>query len=83
MMKRYVKQKVKQKIKLHLTHVSVRRMKEQHGKTKRLLKRKKKEIVTEGRERPGSGDEAAQQVITTHWWSMGPGWGVKPPNESY
>ena len=42
-MKRYVKQKIKQKIKLYLTHVSVRRMKEQHGETKRSVKRRKKE----------------------------------------
>ena len=36
-MKRYVKQKIKQKIKLYLTHISVRRMKE-HGETKRSVK---------------------------------------------
>ena len=42
--KRYVKQKIKQKIKLHLTHVSVRQTKEQHGETKRSVKRRKKEI---------------------------------------
>ena len=43
-MKWYVKQKIKQKIKLYLTHVSVWRMKEQHGETKRSVKRRKKEI---------------------------------------
>ena len=43
-MKQYVKQKIKQKIKLYLTHVSVRQMKEQHGETKRSVKRRKKEI---------------------------------------
>ena len=44
MMKQYVKQKIKHKIKLYLTHVSVRRMKEQHDETKRLVKQRKKEI---------------------------------------
>ena len=43
-MKRYVKQKIKQKIKLYLTHVSVQRMKEQHGETKRSVKQRRKEI---------------------------------------
>ena len=44
MMKRHVKQKIKHKIKLYLTHVSVRQMKEQHNETKRSVKRRKKEI---------------------------------------
>ena len=38
MIKRYVKQKVKHKTKLYLTHVSVRRMKEQHDETKCSVK---------------------------------------------
>ena len=46
MMKRYVKQKVKHKVKLYLTRVSVRQMKKQHSETKRSVKRRKKEIVT-------------------------------------
>ena len=44
MMKWYVKQKIKHKIKLYLTHVSVRQMKEQHNEMKRSVKRRKKEI---------------------------------------
>ena len=47
MMKQYVKQKVKHKMKLYLTRVTVRQMKEQHGETKRSVKRRKK-VVTEG-----------------------------------
>ena len=45
MMKQYVKQKVKHKMKLYLTRVTVRQMKEQHGETKRSVKRRKK-VVT-------------------------------------
>ena len=41
MMKQYVKQNIKHKVKLYLTHVSVRQIKEQHSETKRLVKRKK------------------------------------------
>ena len=48
-MKRYVKQKIKQKMKLYLTHVSVQRMKEQYDETKPLVKRRKKEIHNTGR----------------------------------
>ena len=40
-MKRHVKQKVKHKVKLYLTCVSVRQMKKQHSETKRSMKRKK------------------------------------------
>ena len=43
-MKRYVKQKVKHKVKLYLTRVSVRQMRKQHSETKRSVKRRKKEI---------------------------------------
>ena len=43
-MKRHVKQKVKHKMKLYLTRVSVRQMKEQHNETKCSVKRRKKEI---------------------------------------
>ena len=43
-MKRYVKQRVKHKVKLYSTCVSVRQMKEQHYETKRSVKRRKKEI---------------------------------------
>ena len=43
-MKRYVKQKVKHKMKLYLTRVSVQQMKKQHIETKRSVKRRKKEI---------------------------------------
>ena len=46
MMKQYVKQKIKHKVKLFLTRVSVRQMKKQHSETKRSVKRRKKEIVT-------------------------------------
>ena len=42
-MKRYVKQKVKHKVKLYLTRVSVRQMRKQHSETKRSVKRRKKE----------------------------------------
>ena len=41
-MKRYVKQKVKHKMKLYLTRVSVRQMKEQHSEKKHSMKRRKK-----------------------------------------
>ena len=47
MMKQYVKQKVKHKMKLYLTRVTVRQMKEQHGEMKHSVKRRKK-VVTEG-----------------------------------
>ena len=40
-MKRYIKQKIKHKVKLYLTRVSVRQMKKQHSETKRSVKRKK------------------------------------------
>ena len=46
MMKQYVKQKVKHKMKLYATCVSVQQMKEQHDETKHSVKRRKKEIVT-------------------------------------
>ena len=46
MMKRYVKQKVKHKMKLYSTCVSVRQMKEQHDETKCSVKRRKKKIIT-------------------------------------
>ena len=42
-MKRYIKQKIKHKVKLYLTHVSVRQMKKQHSEMKRSVKRRKKE----------------------------------------
>ena len=44
-MKQYVKQKIKHKVKLFLTRVSVQQMKKQHSETKRSVKRRKK-IVT-------------------------------------
>ena len=40
-MKQYVKQKIKHRVKLYLTRVSVRQMKKQHSETKRSVKRKK------------------------------------------
>ena len=43
-MKQHIKQKVKHKMKPYSTCVSVRQMKEQHSKVKRLMKRRKKEI---------------------------------------
>ena len=42
-MKQYVKQKIKHKVKLYLTRVSVRQMRKQHSETKHLVKRRKKE----------------------------------------
>ena len=45
-MKRYVKQRVKHKMKLYSTRVSVQQMKEQHNETKRLMKRRRKKFVT-------------------------------------
>ena len=42
-MKRYIKQRIKHKVKLYLTRVSVRQMKKQHSETKRSMKRRKKE----------------------------------------
>ena len=45
-MKQYVKQKIKHKVKLYLTRVSVRQVKKQHSETKLSMKRRKKEIVT-------------------------------------
>ena len=44
MMKQYVKQKVKHKMKLYSMCVSVRQMKEQHDETKRSVKQRKKEV---------------------------------------
>ena len=41
MIKRYVKQKIKHKMKRYSTCVSVRQVEEQHSETKRLVKRKK------------------------------------------
>ena len=41
MIKRYVKQKIKHKMKQYSTRVSVRQVEEQHSETKRLVKRKK------------------------------------------
>ena len=49
-MKRYIKQKIKHKVKLFLTRVSVRQMKKQHSETKRLVKRRKKENRNRGEE---------------------------------
>ena len=43
MMKRYIKRKVKHKTRLYLMRVSVRQIKKQHSKTKRSMKRWKKE----------------------------------------
>ena len=41
MLKRYVKQKIKHRMKRYSTCVSVRQVEEQHSETKRLVKRKK------------------------------------------
>ena len=43
-MKQHIKQKVKHKMKPYSTRVSVRQMKEQHSKTKSLMKQRKKEV---------------------------------------
>ena len=46
MMKRYIKQRVKHKMKLYLMRVSVRQVEEQHSETKRSMKPKRKKVVT-------------------------------------
>ena len=43
MIKQYVKQKIKHKMKRYSTLVSVRQVKEQHSETKRLVKQKKED----------------------------------------
>ena len=65
-MKQYIKQKVKHKMKLYSTRVSVRQLKEQHDETKRSLKRRKKEIVTTGTSRKQIFPIGGQHLYR-HW----------------